>query len=91
MRLFKRLAAIERRLTAIEGDQVSENEQVAALETTVGKVAEDLAATKTTLQTELNELQTKINEGQPVDLTKLTEAVNGLDPAVQALGALKPE
>lgn len=70
---------------------MSENEQVAALETAVGKVAEDLATAKTTLQTELDELQAKINEGQPVDLTKLTEAVEGLDPAVTALSALKPE
>jgi wobble nucleotide-excising tRNase len=91
MRFFKRFAALERRVTAIEREQMNENEQVTALETAVGKVAEDLATAKTTLQTELDELQTKINEGQPVDLTKLTAAVDALDPAVQALGALKPE
>jgi hypothetical protein len=91
MRFFKRFAALERRVTEIEGEQMSENEQVAALETVVGKVAEDLATAKSTLQTELDELQTKINEGQPVDLTKLTEAVSQLDPAVQTLAALKPE
>lgn len=91
MSIFRRFAALERRVTAIEEEQVNENEQVAALETTVGKVAEDLATAKGTLQTELDELQAKINEGQPVDLTKLTEAVDGLDPAVQALAQLKPE
>jgi predicted nucleic acid-binding Zn-ribbon protein len=91
MRLFKRLAALERRVSDIEGEQMAEQENVAALETAVAQVATDLATAKGTLQTELNELQAKINEGQPVDLTKLTEAVNGLDPAVQALTALKPE
>lgn len=67
---------------------MSEQEQVGALETAVTQVATDLAAARTTLQAELDALAAA-NPG--VDLSRLTTAVEALDPAVQALVALKPE
>lgn len=91
MPLFRRRrSAVWRAIKRLEGSLMSEQEQVNTLETTVAKVATDLTSAKTALQAELDELQTKINEGQPVSLTKLTEAVSALDPAVEALSALKP-
>jgi hypothetical protein len=67
---------------------MSEQEQVGALETAVTKVAEDLTTATSVLQAELNDLAAN-NPG--VDLTKVTAAVEALDPSVQALAALKPE
>jgi hypothetical protein len=66
---------------------MSEQEQVDALEAAVAKVADDLATATTTLQDELNTLAEQ-NPG--VDLTALTAAIGNLDPAVEALAALKP-
>jgi hypothetical protein len=83
--------ALWREIHSIKENQMSEQEQVSALEAAVAKVAEDLATTKSTLQTELDALQAQINSGEQPNLTKLTEAVNTLDPAVQALAGLKPE
>jgi len=70
---------------------MSEQEQVGALETAVAKVGEDLATTRSTLQDELNTLQAQINAGEQPNLANLTAAVATLDPAVEALAALKPE
>lgn len=66
---------------------MSEQEQVNTLETAVAQVATDLGTAQTTLQTELNELKAA---NPAVNLTKLTAAVDALDPSVQALAALKP-
>lgn len=84
----RRLRELERRADQIERDQMSEQEQADALETAVTRVATDLATAQHTLQVELDALAAA-NTG--VDLSKLTTAVAALDPAVQALAALKPE
>jgi hypothetical protein len=84
----ERVRDLERRVNRVEENLMSEQEQVGTLETAVAQVAADLATATSTLQTELNEFAAA-NPG--VDLTKVTAAVEALDPAVQALAALKPE
>jgi uncharacterized coiled-coil protein SlyX len=61
---------------------------VDALTTQVSTVASDLAKAQADIQAELDALSTA---NPTVDLTALTAAVAGLDPAVQTLGALKPD
>src|ERR1035438_7724860 len=83
----RRRRELERRVDRIERTLRSEQEQVSALEAAVAQVATDLATAQTTLQTELDQL---VIANPGVDLSKLTSAVGALDPAVQALAALKP-
>ena len=60
---------------------------VDAITTAIGQVETDLKASSDAIQAELDQLAAA-NPG--VDLTALRSAVSGLDPAVQAIGALKP-
>lgn len=81
---------IWRAIHRLEENQLSEQAEVDALTTQLGTVSADLATAQTTIQTELNELQTKITAGEPPNLEALKTAVAALDPAVQAVAALKP-
>ena len=86
----KRLAALERRVNQLERNQVTEKEQLEALEAGLATVATDLAAASSTLQAELNTLQEAVQKGEPVNLSKAIEAAKALDVSAQAVGALKP-
>ena len=69
---------------------MAEQEAVDALTAAVGQVSTDLASASATIQAELNTLKAEIAAGTPPNLEALTTAIDALDPAVQALGALKP-
>lgn len=76
-------AAIKR----LEEQQMASQEEIDAITTEVQKVATDLQTTSTALQTEIDNLA---NQNPAVDLSGLRTAVQPLDAAVQALGALQP-
>jgi hypothetical protein len=75
-------AELDRRLKGMASQQ-----DVDALTTQVGQVATDLAAAKTALQTEIDQLAAA---NPTVNLAGLQAAVAPLDAAVQSLGALTP-
>lgn len=70
---------------------MSTQDQVDADTQAVQQVATDLETARTSIQTELDNLQSQIDQGgKPTDLSALTAAIGQLDPAVQAVGALTP-
>lgn len=76
-------AAIKR----LEEQQMSTQDEINTITTEVQTVATDLQAASSTLQTEIDNLA---NQNPAVDLSGLRTAVQPLDAAVQALGALQP-
>ena len=66
---------------------MASQQDVDAITTAIGQVETDLKSSSAAIQTELDALATA---NPSVDLTGLRSAVSGLDPAVQAIGALKP-
>ena len=69
---------------------MSQQEAIDTLTAAVGQVSTDLATATSTIQTELNTLKSEIAAGNPPNLEALTTAIDALDPAVNALAALKP-
>lgn len=61
-----------------------------ALTTKVGDFQTALTTDVTNIQAELTALQQQVANGQPVDLSALTDKVNSLAGTVDSVGALVP-
>lgn len=87
----ERLERVEDRVDDLEGELMGTQAEVDADTQALVQAHADLEAAKGSLQTELNNLQAQVNAGNVPDLTAMTAAVQGIEPPVQAIGALKPE
>lgn len=85
--IIRRFERLERRIQRLEEDELANQAEIDALTAALNQVAEDLAATQTTLQTEINNLA---NANPELDLSGLTAAVAPLDDSVKALAAIEP-
>ena len=70
---------------------MSSQEQIDADTQVIEAAVTDLGTAASSIQEELTNLQAQVNQGQPVNLTGLQEAVAKLDPAIAGVDALKPK
>lgn len=84
----RRFLRLEDQISLLEGVQMGTQGEVDAATQAIQKVSDDISNVRGVLQTEID----NIAAAHPgVDLSKLNAGVALLDPAVEALGALKPE